>query len=478
MKNCLNHKPGPRGVRNQRQTPLKTTLKTILTPCMAALGMTVWATPSLGATGLTDVYQMAVTHDAQLAQARAQFEADRRVIEIQRAPLLPQVSAEADVTRQDSDIQGRDNTRRQLGVSVTQTLYRKDQFVQYDQATDRLQQARYALQEAEQGVIERVTDAYFKVLLALEDVRLAQARESSDKTQWERAQASAEVGLASKTDVLQAKSSFDLSRSQRISAENDLDVAKEELMKLTGQPIDDLKEIRLDTRLSMQPVEVVTWEQKAESNNLSVLQSEQAASVAAKSIEIQQSGHWVNVDLRGQYQHQAFGGYEQAYAQSYPNANAFSVGVYASLPLYSGGGTSAKVAQARANHQAANQALRNAQESARLNARVQARNLERGLELVRANRAAVASNDAFLEAAEEGYKVGLRNLLEVLTARTNMFQARRNLAESLHNVVLSRLRLEAAAGTLTPDTLQRFERLLSEPRKETVPAVTLDDTPA
>ncbi|WP_235584688.1 TolC family outer membrane protein [Thiomicrospira sp. WB1] len=439
-----------------------------------ALGLAGWGMPAQSATGLMDVYQMAVTHDAQLAQARAQFEADRRVVEINRAPLLPQLSADADVTRQDSDLKGRDNTRRQAGLSLTQTLYRKDQFARYDQADFQRQQAQFALQEAEQSVIERVTDAYFKVLLSLEEVRLAKARESSDKTQWERAQASADVGLASKTDVLQAKSSFDLSRSQRISAENDLDVAKEELMKLTGQPVSELKEIRLDTRLNMKPVDVVTWEAKAESNNLTVLQSQQAASAASKAIEVQQSGHWVSVDLRGQYQHQSYADYEEAYASSYQDSNALSVGVYASLPLYAGGGTSAKVAQARASYQAANQSLRNAKESARLNARVQARNLERGLELVRANRAAVVSNDAFLEAAEEGYKVGLRNMLEVLTARTNMFQARRNLAESLHNVVLSRLRLEAAAGSLTADTLQRFERLLSAPRQETVPTVTLD----
>jgi len=93
------------------------------------------------------------------------------------------------------------------------------------------------------------------------------------------------------------------------------------------------------------------------------------------------------------------------------------------------------------------------------------------MELVEANRAAVISNDAFLEAAEEGYKVGLKNLLEVLTARTNRFQARRNLAESLHNVVLSRLRLEAAVGQLNGDSLSEFERVLSNPSNPLIPSM-------
>ncbi|MBD3821411.1 MAG: TolC family protein, partial [Thiotrichales bacterium] len=278
------------------------------------------------------------------------------------------------------------------------------------------------------------------------------------------------VGLASRTDVLQAKSSYDLSKSDRISAENNLDVAYEELTKLTGKPVKDLKVIALSVKLPQPQLNINAYEQQAQDSNLTVLQAEEQAKVAGEEVEVQKSGHWFNLSLQAQYEHTE-GSAIPSYSSSSQYPNNLSASIVASLPLYSGGGTSALVSQARSNYQAAEIGVRDARENAKLNARVQVRNVERGFELVAANRAAVKSNDAFLEAAEEGYKVGLKDLLEVLTARTNKFQARRNLAQSLQNVVLSRLKLEAAVGTLDADKLQRYDSILSDPVDDANPPV-------
>jgi len=439
----------------------------VAAPLSAALilaSSTAWSAP-----GLIDVYQMAVLHDAKLAQARATYQANQEALNIARSPLLPQIAANANYVKNDSNVDTADVTTRELGLSMTQSLYQHDNWARYSQAKYQMQKSEYEIKFAEQDLIVRVSDAYFKVLLAQEDVKLAQAKEEADQTQWERAQASAEVGLASKTDVLQAKSSYDLSKSQRITAENNLDVAYEELMKLTGKPVSEFKVIKLNVNLPAQNLDMSKWENMAEEQNLDVLQVEETTNVASKEVEVQKSGHWFNLDLKAQYTDQSYSDFNAIYPGQYSDRNNLMVGVYATLPLYSGGGVSAKVSEARANYKAATLGLRDAKESARLNARIQVRNVERGMELVMANRAAVQSNDAFLEAAEEGYKVGLKNLLEVLTARTNMFQARRNLAESLHNVVLSRLKLEAIVGRLTADKLVQFDTVLSNPTHEKMP---------
>lgn len=432
-----------------------------------ALAMLTVSGSAWSASGLLDVYQMAVTHDAQLAQARATYEANQELVTIAKAPLLPQINATGSYAMNDSSSDAYDVNTRELGVGLTQSLYQHDSWARYDQAKYQLKQAEYQIKFAEQDIITRVADAYFKVLLAQEDLKLSQAKEEADKTQWERAQASAEVGLASKTDVLQAKSSYDLSKSDRITAENNLDVAYEELTKLTGQPVKELKVIRLNVELPQQNLNMEEWEQRAQDENLEVLQVEESANAAMEEVEVQKSGHWISVDLRAQYADTAYSD-EGVASSSYTDRSNLTVGVYATLPLYSGGATSSKVSEARANYKAATIGVRDAKESARLNARIQLRNVQRGMELVIANRAAVQSNDAFLEAAEEGYKVGLKNLLEVLTARTNMFQARRNLAESLHNVVLSRLRLEAVAGSLSSEQLSQYDKILSNPTNEKI----------
>lgn len=427
-----------------------------------------------GAAGLLDVYQLAVSHDAQLAQARAEYQANKQVVDTAKAPLLPQVSADGSYTRNDSSVDTYDVDTRDLSLNLSQSLYKHDNWARYEQAKYNLKQAEYTIKAAQQDLIVRVADAYFKVLLAQEDLKLAIAKQESDKTQWDRAKASADVGLASRTDVLQARSSYDLSKSDRISAENNLDVAYEELTKLTGVPVKDLKEIALNSHLPPQNLDMTAYERQAQDSNLTVLQSEQAANAASQEVEVQKSGHWVNVEVRASYSDKEYSNYQTSAATrafGYTDRNDLSVGVYATLPLYSGGGVSSQVAAARAKYKAATIATRDAKETARLNARIQVRNVQSGFKLIDANRAAVKSNDAFLEAAQEGYKVGLRDLLEVLTARTNKFQARRNLASSLHNVVLSRLKLEAAIGQLNADKLRTFDAVLTDPVNDLTPPI-------
>lgn len=425
------------------------------------------------ASGLLDVYQLAVGHDAQLAQARAEYEANQQVVDTARAPLLPQISVDGSYSRNDSSREQNDVDTRDLSLNVSQSLYKHDNWAKFSQAEYNLKQSEYTIDAAEQDLIVRVADAYFKVLLAQEDLKLAKSKEEADKTQWDRAKASAEVGLASKTDVLQAKSSYDLSKSDRITAENNLDVSYEELMKITGTSVRELKVVALNVKLPPQNLNINQYEMKAQETNLDVLQAIEAANAASEEIEVQQAGHWFDVELRASYSDKAYSNFENSTTSdfSYNDRNDLNVGVYASLPLYSGGGVSSQVSAARAQYKAATVATRNAKETARLNARVEVRNVQNGFKLIDANRAAVSSNDAFLEAAEEGYKVGLKDLLEVLTARTNKFQARRNLASSLHNVVLSRLKLEAAIGQLNAEKLEAYDAVLSDPVDDLTPPV-------
>lgn len=416
------------------------------------------------APGLMDVYNMALGYDAVLAQAKAEYEAEQQGVATAKSSLLPQVSGTADygINDNSSNTGAGDYTKFSYGVQATQSIYKKANWATYDRAKFSLEKATYKIKSAEQDIIVRTADAYFKVLIAQEDVSLALSKEEADKTQWERAKASAEVGLASRTDVLQAKSSYDLSRSDRISAENNLDVANEELMKLTGQPLTQLKIVDMDVKLPPQNLDIKDWEKRATSQNLTVLQSEQAVGEQTQTLELEKSGHWFDLGVKANYSNDDYSNVGTA-SSATANGDNFYIGAYLEMPIYTGGRVTSKVSAARGNLKAANESLRNARNQAALDARVQVRSVERGLSLVDALREAVKSNDAFLEAAEEGYKVGLKNLLEVLTARTNKFKARRDLKEALHNVILARLKLEVAAGSLNEEKLMKYDAILTDP---------------
>lgn len=408
---------------------------------------------------LLDVYQMARVQDAKMAQAQAQFDSDKQILDLVSSPLLPQVSLRGSVTKNESSSDFSDTTTSNVSLVIDQSLYSHEVWSRYEQADHQFSTAEYALRIAEQDLILRVSQAYFKVLLAYEDVTLTKAQETANKTQWDRAKASAEVGLASRTDVLQAKSSYDLSISDRINAENSLDVALEEIMQLTGKSIATLKRLGLDVNLPLSEFKLADWEQKAQANNLSVLTLNEQAHIASKNIEVQKSGYWPTVNLQATAGKTNY--LDAPDTAQFESKSDLSISLNASINLYSGGATQTQVSQARAAYRAATLALRDAREQTRLQTRVLVRNVEKGYELILALQAAVQSSDAFLEAAEEGYKVGLKSLLEVLSARTNLYEARRNLASAIQNVIVNKLTLESTVGDLTLDDLAQYNQLLT-----------------
>ena len=362
--------------------------------------------------GLQDVYKMALQHDALLAQAESQYQADMQGLDTARASLLPQIQADGSYFITDGSVDSADVTSRDLSITLNQSLYKHEYWARYEQSKYLVEAADATLKNAQQDLILRVTQAYFDVLLAQETVRLAKSKEAADFTQYETAQASAELGLSSRVDVLQAKSSYDLSKSETINAENGLDVTLEALSKLTGKPVSQfesgmLKQLLPHVKLPRDERATSLLEKRAETENLLVKQAQSQLSIAAEEIEVQRGGYWPTVALQAKYSDTAYSDYNSSYSSSYNDNNKTSVGVTLSVPLYSGGSTDSQVAAAKYETIASQQALRDAQETARLNVRTQKRNLERGQKLVAALREAVKSNDAFLESAEEGYKVGI-----------------------------------------------------------------------
>ncbi|MCF6298246.1 MAG: TolC family outer membrane protein [Thiomicrorhabdus sp.] len=412
------------------------------------------------AAGLVDVYQMAVLQDAPLAQARAQYQAEQQNYDTAKAALLPEITADASYFVTDSNNDRSDSTRKDMSITLNQSIYKHEVWAGFEQVKHSLKTSDFQLKTAEQDLILRVAESYFNALLAQKNLQLFQAKERADLSQLERAEASAEVGLASRVDVLQAKSGYDLSKSERINAENALDIRFEELMKLTGKPITQLKSFSMQANLPELPLDLYVLEQKAESESLTVRQTQSQLETAELEVDLQKGGYWPSINFQAKLSDTSY--VDTADSFFFRDSQQTSVGISVSLPLYSGGGTASKVSAARYQLNATQEQLRNSREEARLQARIQARNLESGRSLLAALKEAVKSNDAFLEAAEEGYHVGLMSLLDVFSARANQTVARKNLIEAMHNQVLNRLRLESILGDLTMEDLLAFDRLLQE----------------
>ena len=127
---------------------------------------------------LLTVYQQALENDPVVLKAAAQFNIAKEDIEQARATLLPQLSASASFTdskndREDEDT-GRifdvDSENTSYSAKLSMEIYHHDSWLRLDSAKKSAHRSDISYQVAKQDLIVRVTQAYFTLLSAKDDL--------------------------------------------------------------------------------------------------------------------------------------------------------------------------------------------------------------------------------------------------------------------------------------------------------------------
>jgi len=178
----------------------------------ASLG-TAWAdqAPLASKTDLITVYQEAARNNADLAAARADYQARREVVPQARSGLLPNLSAGANLGNTRTEIDSPANSASRSGTvyqaNLSQPLFRADRWFQLQAAEASSEQAALELSASEQNLILQSAETYFAVLLAQDTLASTKAEEAAFKRQLDQANERFDVGLSDKTDVLQSQAS-------------------------------------------------------------------------------------------------------------------------------------------------------------------------------------------------------------------------------------------------------------------------------
>lgn len=427
--------------------------------CALALGA-IFATAPAFAADLLQVYHDAQANDAQYAAARATLDAGREKLPQGLAGLLPTIGVAASTTWNQNTYNSVDRSFNSNGytVSLTQPLFRWQNFVQYGQAELQVAQAEANFAQARQDLIVRVAQAYFDVLYAQENLTAVRANKEAIAQQLEQAKKNFEVGTATITDSHEAQSRFDLASAQEIAAESDLDVKRYTLANIVGKNPGELNRLRADASPSLpKPAAMQPWVDAAERDSFTVQAQQAAAEVAAREVERSRAGHLPTLDLVGSYGDSNAG--KTQFGDVRYESTARAIGVQLNIPIFQGGMVNSKTREAAANREAANAALDGARRSATLLARQSYLGVVNGVAQVRALEAALVSSNSALESNKLGYEVGVRINIDVLNAEQQVYSTRRDLARARFDTLLAQLRLKGAVGTLGEDDLQQVNAL-------------------
>ena len=434
------------------------------------LGLLAFSQP-LVAADLLQIYREARTNDAVYASARSAFEAGKEKLPQGMALLLPTVNANGNTTWNNNPIIFRNtpltgpfprrfNTNAWT-VTLTQPLFRVQNWIQYKQSEFQVAQAAATFGQAGQELIVRVAQAYFDILASQDSLAFIQAQKAAISEQLAQAKRNFEVGTATITDTHEAQARFDLATSQEIAAQNDLEIKQRALQQLLGKFPETLTPLRPSTQLNPpQPNAMEQWVETADKSNFNVQVQEASVEIASREVQRIRAGNLPTLDVVGSFGETAAGAILTTTSGVGYDTRGGTIGLQLSVPLYAGGSIDSRTREAAANKEKSRQDLEYSRRTAALSTRQAFLGVTSGMAQVRALEQALISSQSALESNKLGYEVGVRINIDVLNAQQQLFSTKRDLSRARYDTLLSGLKLKAAAGTLSEEDLEAVNRLL------------------
>jgi len=445
--------------------------------CLLAGLLFIAAGPGARADDLLSVYELAVQSDPQYRAAIAGHSAALEVVPQSLAALLPDLSLSGDISRnrfhnrkpQPGEDENSYSTNKIYGAQLRQSVYNRERFVQLEQADSQVAQADAELEAAAQDLILRTATRYFLVLGAQDNLAFVRADKEAITRTLDQAKQRFEVGLTAITDVYEAQARYDNAVSDEINAEKLLDDSHEALRELTGVEPGTLEILQQELPLKEpEPAVPEQWVNTAVEQNPQLLAARAKTESARQEIQVQRSGHYPYMDLVADYSRRniQFGG---AFPQE---RNDSSIGVEITMPLYQGGLVSSQTRQAQDLFTQAQQEQVGRRREVERQSRDSYRGVLAGISKVKALRQAVLSGEKALEAAEAGFEVGTRTIVDVLDSQQELLGTRRDHARSRYDYLLDILKLKQAAGILDAEDLERINDMLETPAPDPLDADT------
>ena len=421
---------------------------------------------------LLEIYNEALQNDPTYRAAEYSYLADKEIVVQGRAALLPSLTLSGSTNwneyYQESQLQQEYNSFSS-SARLTQPLFRLDTWFQFKQSQSLTDAAEADFAYEQQNLLVRTAELYFGVLRAIDNLNAAISEEKAIKKQLDQAQQRFEVGLSAITGVQEAQLAYDLSKASRINIEGKLFSSREALNALIGREIFSLDELGDSLMVSNpSPVSKEKWVELALANNFQLKASYLRKKEEKNSARGTASNHLPKIDIVGtesesetnqfNYEGLNFNG-QGIPVPAITGRRNFAIQF--SMPLFQGGAVSSKRKQAYLKYDQATENTLFAERKIIQEVRSQYSNVLTLVANVTAQTQAVKSATSALEATQVGYKVGTRNVVDLLQAEKNLYSAEKNLSNAKYDYILSNLRLLLASGTISPSEIISINSLLN-----------------
>jgi outer membrane protein len=420
---------------------------------------------------LSEALRLAEQNDVVFQAARANYDAGIESRSQATSAVLPTINFDAFVGRTSTETSNSTSTSSPNGtsdfssngysLSLNQTIYNQALFDALDQGSAQSAKALADYENARQDLVVRVARAYFDLLAAEDNHSFAVAEKEAIARQLEQTKGRFDAGLIAITDVKQSQAQYDIAVAKEIVASNAIANAREALRTIINQSDEALLPVQENLALATpEPDDIKKWEDTALENNLQLRAAKYSAEAARSAYDVSHAGHYPTLSLNAEHSFTSSDGSTISNAFGGRDTTQDNIQLQLNVPLYSGGFTSSLSRQRNAEYQAAKSLYMQQQRLTVQQVRNAFLGIKATISQVVALKQALASTETAVEAAEEGFKAGTRNSVDVLFAQRELYASERDYARARYDYLLNILELKRAAGTLTGADLQEMNQWL------------------
>ncbi len=426
---------------------------------------------SASAISLTDVWQATQNESLEIKSLKANIEVSKSKLEQSKALWKPNVFAKALVGKStyESQVKGaqfaapafgtmdgadfntsiNQGNATQLSIAVQQPLFSPERSAQAKQLDLASQLSYTATQAGLNGVLVKTIEQYFQLSLAIQRVRVLEQLAKSSQASLTEAKDRFQLGASPITDSLEAQARSSQVQAQLLQAKNALQSLQNQIARSTK-----LKSEQLIATVNASQKELLSakslndWIQLALEKNLALQQQRLSLKIAEQELRKTDAISGLQVNLVGMASQEKNSG-NGDYGSSSQKANQYSIGVQASIPIWTGGYTQAKHKE---NLAAVEQAsLQTALLEQQTTDQVEHawRNLENNKLHMQALEQALKANQERLQATQLGRQVGHRTTLDLLNAQNDTAQSELALAQSRTENLSNQIQLLNLTGQIS-----------------------------
>ena len=408
-----------------------------------------------------DLYLAAKANDPLLGRAEARVTGSKADSDMLFATLLPHLDSNIGVQRLSqtllnyniSNDPNYDFTSLHYNITARMTLLHIPTIFSLSSAAAGVKVEEAGLAAARQNLMVKFTDSYFALLKAQTDKRIVLGEIKRLKKVLDQAQAFLKEGTGDIIAVYEAQARLDGAHADLTKSESALQLAEQKLSSVTGKTVTTITDYLPRQPARPEPDNLEWWVATMEKENPILRQANEGLTQTAEQRKAVKAEYLPVLQVSGGYD-------VNKGTAALPTAEVrqWFIGASVSLPLYSGGETSAKIRRAVASEEERRYTFNETINQLRENVTRAFLNLHYNRSYINALEQKIASAEIQLAAVNKGRGIGTRNAVDVLNAEQSYSIALRDYKYAIYDNVCMLIQLKSAAGILAEDDVFKISR--------------------